>query len=170
MPGIAEHRRRWGTTHVKRTKRRLNQEKFAEKADFSAVFISRVVRGKKSPLVDSLVKIARALGVLGAGSGSGSLGVQHIWKYVRFVPVHANPLPHGEEEAQLVGSPIERYSLVRMWSRGHLLLKGQGRGGGNRTSKACWIHLPTGNFHGSNSCTVATISSSVPSASRVGRS
>jgi transcriptional regulator with XRE-family HTH domain len=41
----------------------LTKGRLAEKADLSTVFISRVERGKESPLVDSLVKIARALGV-----------------------------------------------------------------------------------------------------------
>jgi transcriptional regulator with XRE-family HTH domain len=40
----------------------LSQERLAEKADLSTVLISRVERGKESPSVDSLVKIARALG------------------------------------------------------------------------------------------------------------
>jgi CRISPR/Cas system-associated exonuclease Cas4 (RecB family) len=35
----------------------------AEKADLSTVFISRVERGKESPSVDNLVKIAKALAV-----------------------------------------------------------------------------------------------------------
>ena len=41
----------------------FSQEKLAEKADLSTVFISRVERGKESPSVDSLVKIAPALDV-----------------------------------------------------------------------------------------------------------
>ncbi|HOX57083.1 MAG TPA: helix-turn-helix transcriptional regulator [Candidatus Paceibacterota bacterium] len=64
MPGIEQHRRLLGEAiRAKRRKRRLSQEKLAEKADLSTVFISRVERGKESPSVDSLVKIARALGV-----------------------------------------------------------------------------------------------------------
>ena len=39
----------------------FSQEKLAEKADLSTVFISRVEREKESPSVDSLVKIAGAL-------------------------------------------------------------------------------------------------------------
>jgi transcriptional regulator with XRE-family HTH domain len=46
---------------AKRKRANLTQEKLAEKADLSTIFISRVERGKESPSVDSLVKIARAL-------------------------------------------------------------------------------------------------------------
>jgi len=64
MPGMEQHRRLLGEAiRAKRRKRRLSQERLAEKADLSTVFISRVERGKESPSVDSLVKIARALGV-----------------------------------------------------------------------------------------------------------
>jgi transcriptional regulator with XRE-family HTH domain len=64
MPGNEQHRRLLGEAiRAKRKKRRLSQERLAEKADLSTVFISRVERGKESPSVDSLVKIARALGV-----------------------------------------------------------------------------------------------------------
>lgn len=48
---------------AKRKKSDLSQENLAEKADLSTVFISRVERGKESPSVDSLLKIAKALGV-----------------------------------------------------------------------------------------------------------
>ena len=41
----------------------ISQEKLAEKGDLSTVFISRVERGKESPTVDSLCKIAHALNV-----------------------------------------------------------------------------------------------------------
>jgi len=47
----------------KRKAAEFSQEKLAEKANLSTVFISRVERGKESPTVDSLLKIARALGV-----------------------------------------------------------------------------------------------------------
>jgi transcriptional regulator with XRE-family HTH domain len=64
MPGIEQHRRLLGEAiRAKRRRRRLSQEGLAEKADLSTVFISRVERGKESPSVDSLLKIARALGV-----------------------------------------------------------------------------------------------------------
>ena len=41
----------------------FSQEKLAEKADLSTVFISRIERGIESPSVDNLVKIARGLDV-----------------------------------------------------------------------------------------------------------
>ncbi len=64
MPAGQQHRRILGETiRARRQKAALSQEKLAEKADLSTVFISRVERGKESPSVDSLVKIARALGV-----------------------------------------------------------------------------------------------------------
>jgi transcriptional regulator with XRE-family HTH domain len=63
MSASQQHRRLLGeTVRVKRKKAGLTQEKLAEKADLSTIFISRVERGKESPSVDSLVKIARALG------------------------------------------------------------------------------------------------------------
>jgi transcriptional regulator with XRE-family HTH domain len=64
MSAIQKHRRLLG--EVVRTKRKeagFSQEKLAEKADLSTVFISRIERGIESPSVDNLVKIARALGV-----------------------------------------------------------------------------------------------------------
>jgi transcriptional regulator with XRE-family HTH domain len=64
MSASQQHRRLLGeTVRIKRKKAGLTQEKLAEKADLSTIFISRVERGKESPSVDSLVKIARALGV-----------------------------------------------------------------------------------------------------------
>jgi len=64
MPRVQQHRRLLGEAiRAKRKKAALSQEKLAEKADLSTVFISRVERGKESPSVDSLVKIARALNV-----------------------------------------------------------------------------------------------------------
>jgi len=47
----------------RRKQAKFSQETLAEKADLSTVFISRVERGKESPTVDSLAKIAGALGV-----------------------------------------------------------------------------------------------------------
>jgi len=41
----------------------FSQEKLAEKADLSAVFISNVERGTENISVDALARIARALGV-----------------------------------------------------------------------------------------------------------
>ena len=64
MPAPPQHRRLLGeAVRSKRKKAKFSQEKLAEKADLSTVFISRIERGKESPSVDSLVKIARALGV-----------------------------------------------------------------------------------------------------------
>ena len=64
MSAIQQHRRLLGEAiRAERRKASVSQEKLAEKAGLSTVFISRVERGKESPSVDSLVKIARALGV-----------------------------------------------------------------------------------------------------------
>jgi y4mF family transcriptional regulator len=64
MPAGPQHRHLLGEAiRAQRKKAELTQEKLAEKADLSTVFISRVERGKESPTMDSLVKIARALGV-----------------------------------------------------------------------------------------------------------
>ena len=61
---IQKHRRLLGEAiRAARKGAGFSQEKLAEKADLSTVFISRVERGKESPSVDNLVKIARALGV-----------------------------------------------------------------------------------------------------------
>ena len=61
---IPPHRRAVG--HVVRRYRDqagLSQEKLAEKADLSAVFISQVERGVGNASLDTLHRIARALGV-----------------------------------------------------------------------------------------------------------
>jgi transcriptional regulator with XRE-family HTH domain len=64
MPGSQQHRRLLGeSVRSKRNKAKFSQEKLAERAALSTVFISRVERGKESPSVDSLVKIAKALNV-----------------------------------------------------------------------------------------------------------
>ena len=64
LPARQKHRRLLGdAVREKRTGIEFSQEKLAEKAGLSTVFISRVERGKESPSVDSLVKIAKALGV-----------------------------------------------------------------------------------------------------------
>ena len=64
MAAIQQHRRLLGEAiRAERKKAGVSQEKLAEKAGLSTVFISRVERGKESPSVDSLVKIARASGV-----------------------------------------------------------------------------------------------------------
>jgi transcriptional regulator with XRE-family HTH domain len=64
MPGVPKHRRLLGeAVRAKRNEARFSQEKLAERADLSTVFISRIERGVESPTVDSLLKIARALSV-----------------------------------------------------------------------------------------------------------
>ena len=63
MP-IPQHRRILGE-HIRafRKKAEFSQEKLAEKADLSTVFISKVECGKETISVDGLARIARALGV-----------------------------------------------------------------------------------------------------------
>ncbi len=51
------------TVRAERKQAGFSQETLAEKAELSTVFISRIERGIESPSVDSLVKIAEALGV-----------------------------------------------------------------------------------------------------------
>ena len=64
MAAIQRHRRLLGeAVRAKRKRAEFSQEKLAEKADLSTVFISRIERGVESPSVDNLVRIARALGV-----------------------------------------------------------------------------------------------------------
>jgi transcriptional regulator with XRE-family HTH domain len=64
MPVSQQHRRVLGeTVRSTRTGCGYSQEKLAEKAGLSTVFISRIERGIESPSVDLLVKIAKALGV-----------------------------------------------------------------------------------------------------------
>ena len=61
---MPKHRRLLGdAVRAKRKRAELSQEKLAEKADLSTVFISRIERGVESPSVDNLVKIAKALEV-----------------------------------------------------------------------------------------------------------
>lgn len=64
MPLVQVHRRLLGhAVWSTRKKAGITQEKLAEKADLSTVFISRIERGVESPSVDNLVKIAKALRV-----------------------------------------------------------------------------------------------------------
>ena len=64
MSGSQKHRQLLGEAiRGERKRASFSQETLAEKADLSTVFISRVERGKESPSMDSLVKIATALGV-----------------------------------------------------------------------------------------------------------
>jgi transcriptional regulator with XRE-family HTH domain len=64
MSANQKHRRLLGeAVRAKRKKVGFSQEKLAEKADLSTVFISRIERGVESPSVDNVGKIAKALGV-----------------------------------------------------------------------------------------------------------
>lgn len=64
MSATPKHRRLLGeAVRAKRKEAGFSQEKLAEKADLSTVFISRVERGVESPSLDNLVKVAKALGV-----------------------------------------------------------------------------------------------------------
>lgn len=62
MSAVLKHRRLLGeSVRCHRKQAGFSQEKLAEKAELSTVFISRVERGVANSSVDSLVKIARAL-------------------------------------------------------------------------------------------------------------
>lgn len=64
MAAVQKHRSLLGdAVRAKRKQAGLSQETLAEKAELSTVFISRIERGKESPSVDNLVRIAVALGV-----------------------------------------------------------------------------------------------------------
>lgn len=64
MSASQKHRHVFGQTlRMLRQQSGLSQEALAEKADLSAVFISRVERGKESPSLDSIVKISKAFGI-----------------------------------------------------------------------------------------------------------
>lgn len=64
MASVQKHRRLLGeAVRAERKEAGFSQEKLAEKAGLSTVFISRIERGVESPSVDNLVKIAKALGV-----------------------------------------------------------------------------------------------------------
>jgi len=61
MSGSQKYRIVFGRTlRALRQEAGLSQEALAEKADLSAIFISRIERGKESPSLDSLLKIAKA--------------------------------------------------------------------------------------------------------------
>ena len=64
MPARPKHRAILGQT-IRRYRQRaaLSQEKLAEKAELSTVFINRVEAGKENISVDALYRIARSLGV-----------------------------------------------------------------------------------------------------------
>jgi transcriptional regulator with XRE-family HTH domain len=64
MSASQQHRRLLGEAiRAKRKEASLSQERLAERANLSTIFISRVELGKESPTMDSLVKIAKALKV-----------------------------------------------------------------------------------------------------------
>jgi transcriptional regulator with XRE-family HTH domain len=64
MSALQKHRRLLGeAVRAARKQAGFSQEKLAEKANLSTVFISRVERGVESPSLDNLVRIARAAGV-----------------------------------------------------------------------------------------------------------
>ena len=64
MRSVQKHRRLLGeAVRNKRKQAGFSQEKLAEKAGLSTVFISRIERGIESPSVDNLLKVAKALGV-----------------------------------------------------------------------------------------------------------
>jgi transcriptional regulator with XRE-family HTH domain len=61
---LLKHRRLFGEAvrfHRKRAK--LSQEKLAEKASLSTVFISHIERGVENISLDAIARIAKALGV-----------------------------------------------------------------------------------------------------------
>lgn len=61
---VQKHRRLLGeAVRHSRKVAGFSQEKLAEKAGLSTVFISRIERGVESPTVDNLLKIAKALGL-----------------------------------------------------------------------------------------------------------
>jgi len=61
---LPKHRKKLGETvrHYRRLAE-LSQEKLAEKAELSTVFISHVERGVENISVDALARIAKSLGV-----------------------------------------------------------------------------------------------------------
>lgn len=64
MRATPKHRLLLGeAVRARRKKAGLSQEKLAEKSDLSTVFISRIERGRESPTIDSLLKVAKALKV-----------------------------------------------------------------------------------------------------------
>jgi len=64
VPARPKHRQIVGQ-NIRRHRQRkeLSQEKLAEKAELSTVFINRVEAGKENISVDALQRIARSLGI-----------------------------------------------------------------------------------------------------------
>jgi len=64
LRSIPKHRRALGDTiRALRKRAGLSQERLAEKADLSPVFISRVECGKENISVDAAMRVAKAVGV-----------------------------------------------------------------------------------------------------------
>ena len=59
-----KHRKILGETiRFRRKKARISQERLAEKADLHHNFLGEIERGEKAATIDTLVKIAKALGI-----------------------------------------------------------------------------------------------------------
>ena len=64
VSSVPKHRRALGDNlRANRKLRKLTQEKLAEKAGLSVVFLSLLENGRRTASFDSLVRIARALNV-----------------------------------------------------------------------------------------------------------
>ncbi|HEY1661498.1 MAG TPA: helix-turn-helix transcriptional regulator [Verrucomicrobiae bacterium] len=64
MPTNLKHRKSLGDAiRTNRKRLKLSQEQLAEKADLHPVYISAVERGAKTISVDTLMRIAKVLGV-----------------------------------------------------------------------------------------------------------
>ncbi len=61
---LKKHRKILGQTiRARRKKARVTQERLAEKADLHHNFLGEIERGEKAATIDTLVKIAKALGI-----------------------------------------------------------------------------------------------------------
>jgi transcriptional regulator with XRE-family HTH domain len=61
---LPKHREKLGkTVRDYRKQAKFSQEKLAEKAELSTVFISNIERGVENVSVDALARIAKALGI-----------------------------------------------------------------------------------------------------------
>jgi len=64
VPSVPPHRRKLGDAlRAHRNRAGISQEKLAEKAGLSVVFISLLENGRRTVSVDSLLRIAKALNV-----------------------------------------------------------------------------------------------------------
>jgi transcriptional regulator with XRE-family HTH domain len=74
VPSVPKHRRALGENlRASRKLRKLTQEKLAEKAGLSVVFLSLLENGRRTASFDSLVRIARAL----------NLGLDDLFRGIR---------------------------------------------------------------------------------------